>query len=120
MKHPLVVKVESAYIKDKEVPDFRVGDTVKVMQKVTEGNKARSQAFEGVVIRKKGSGIQSTFTVRRISFGEGVEKTFPIQSDAFQGLSVTRRGKVRRSRLYYLRKTTGKHSRIEEERSDAE
>ena|SRR3989344_6913321 len=112
-KNSLIQKVEEMYLK-KELPEFRVGDTVKVMQKVTEGNKVRSQAFEGVVIGKKGSGIQLSFTVRRISFGEGVEKTFPVHSPVVQGVTVTRRGKVRRAKLYYLRKKSGKQGRIEE------
>lgn len=113
MKHDLIKKVEESYLK-KEVTEFRVGDTVRVMQKVTEGNKTRTQAFEGIVIGRKGSDIQSSFTVRRISFGEGVEKTFPIYSPAVQDVTVTRRGKVRKAKLYYLRKKTGKQGRIEE------
>ena len=113
MRHPLLNKVEEPHLK-KELPEFRIGDTVVVMQKVTEGNKTRSQAFEGVVIMRKGSGIAKSFTVRRISFGEGVEKTFPLHSPTVQSVTVTRRGKVRRAKLYYLRKKTGKQSRIEE------
>jgi len=113
MKHPLLEKATAVYLK-KELPLFKVGDTVKVMQKVTEGSKTRSQAFEGIVIAKKGSAITSVFTVRRISFGEGVEKTFPIHSPNVQSVTVTRRGKVRRAKLYYLRKKTGKQGRIEE------
>ena len=118
MKHPLIVKAEAAYLK-KEIPSFNVGDTVKVMQAVREGDKARQQAFEGVVIRKKGSGIQANFTVRRISFGEGVEKTFPIHSETVQDVTVVRRGKVRRARLYYLRKQIGKQARINEAREES-
>ncbi len=115
MKHPLLDKAVASYLKPKtELPTFAVGDTVKVMQKVTEGSKTRSQAFEGIVIAKKGSGITSLFTVRRISFGEGVEKSFPIHSPTVQSVTVTRRGKVRRAKLYYLRKKTGKQGRIEE------
>ena len=113
MKHDLIKKVEESYLR-KELTEFRVGDTVRVMQKVTEGNKTRTQAFEGIVIGRKGSGIQSSFTVRRISFGEGVEKVFPIYSPAVQDVTVTRRGKVRKAKLYYLRKKTGKQGRIEE------
>lgn len=113
MKHELLKKVEEEYLK-KEIPDFRVGDTVRVLQKVTEANRTRTQAFEGVVIRRKGSGVQLSFTVRRISFGEGVEKTFPIYSPTVQQITVTRPGKVRRAKLYYLRQKRGKQGRIEE------
>lgn len=113
MRHPLMDKVETPFLK-KETPQFKVGDTVRVLQKVAEGSKSRSQAFEGVVIGRKGSGITLSFTVRRISFGEGVEKTFPIHSPTVQSVTVTRRGKVRRAKLFYLRKKTGKQGRIEE------
>ena len=113
MKHPLLDKAVAPYLKA-TLPAFKVGDTVKVMQKVTEGSKVRSQSFEGIVIMKKGSGIAKSFTVRRISFGEGVEKTFPIHSPTVQSVTVTRSGKTRRAKLYYLRKKTGKQSRIEE------
>jgi len=112
MKNAAIEKVEQMYMK-KDSPSFRIGDTVKVMQKVVEGNKTRSQAFEGIVIRKKGSGIQVSFTVRRISFGEGVEKTFPIHSTTVQSITVTRHGKTRRAKLYYLRHKSGKEGRIE-------
>ena len=113
MKHPLIQKIEKSYLK-KDLPEFKVGDTVRVMQKVTEGNKIRSQAFEGTVIARSGSGIQMAFTVRRMSFGEGVEKTFPIHSPTVQDVRITRKGKVRRAKLYYLRSKVGKKSRIEE------
>ena len=120
MRHPLLDKVEAAYLK-KDLPEFHVGDAVRVMQKVTEGGKTRAQAFEGVVIARRGSGISSSFTVRRVSFGEGVEKVFPLNSPTVQDVTVIRRGKVRRSKLYYLRKKTGKQTRIEEaERETAE
>jgi len=112
MKNPVVQKVESLYMK-KDVPAFNVGDTVRVVQKVTEGGKTRSQAYEGVVIARKGSGIQMNFTVRRISFGEGVEKTFPLHSPTVQSVAVTRKGKVKRSKLYYLRGKSGKEGRID-------
>lgn len=117
MRHPLLNKVEEPYLK-KDFPAFRVGDTIRVTQKVTEGAKTRSQAFEGVVIARKGSGINSVFTVRRISFGEGVEKTFPVHSPTVQSVDITRRGKVRRAKLYYLRKKSGKQGRIEEAEHD--
>ncbi len=113
MRHPLIDKIEAPFLK-KDFPAFHVGDTVRVTQKVTEGAKTRSQVFEGVVIARKGSGISCVFTVRRVSFGEGVEKTFPIHSPTVQSLAVSRRGKVRRAKLYYLRKKSGKQGRIEE------
>lgn len=96
------------------VPSFNVGDTVKVMVKVIEGNRERLQAFEGVVIARKHGGISETFTVRRMSFGIGVEKTFPIHSPKVADIIVTRRGKVRRAKLYYLRARTGKAAKVKE------
>ena len=112
MKKAALTKVDALYPK-KDVPKFNTGDTVKVMQRVIEGSKTRSQAFEGVVIKKKGSGVQASFTVRRVTFGEGVEKTFPVHSPTMQSVTVTRQGKVRKSKLYYLRKKSGKEGRIE-------
>ena len=96
------------------VPQFNVGDTVKVMVKVIEGDRERLQAFEGVVIAKKHGGISETFTVRRMSFGIGVEKTFPIHSPKVADIQVVRRGKVRRAKLYYLRERTGKAAKVKE------
>ena len=96
------------------VPEFSVGDTVKVMVKVIEGDRERLQAFEGVVIARKNGGISETFTVRRISFGIGVEKTFPIHSPKVADIQVVRRGKVRRAKLYYLRDRVGKSSKVKE------
>ena len=96
------------------VPQFNVGDTVKVMVKVIEGDRERLQAFEGVVIAKKHGGISETFTVRRLSFGIGVEKTFPIHSPKVADIQVVRRGKVRRAKLYYLRARTGKAAKVKE------
>ena len=96
------------------VPAFNVGDTVKVMIKVIEGDKERLQAFEGIVIAKKHGGISETFTVRRISYGVGVEKTFPIHSPKVADIQVVRRGKVRRAKLYYLRARTGKAAKVKE------
>ena len=98
----------------KEIPEFSVGDTVKVMVKVIEGDRERLQAFEGTVIARKNGGISETFTVRRISFGVGVEKTFPIHSPKVADIKVIRRGKVRRAKLYYLRERTGKAARVKE------
>ena len=94
------------------VPQFNVGDTVKVSVKVIEGTRERLQAFEGVVIAKKNGGISETFTVRRISFGVGVEKTFPVHSPKIADIQVVRKGKVNRAKLYYLRGLTGKAAKI--------
>ncbi|MBQ7340311.1 MAG: 50S ribosomal protein L19 [Clostridia bacterium] len=96
------------------IPEFAVGDTVKVMVKVIEGERERLQAFEGIVIAKKHGGISETFTVRRMSFGVGVEKTFPIHSPKVADIQVIRKGKVRRAKLYYLRERTGKAARVKE------
>lgn len=96
------------------IPAFNVGDTVKVMIKVIEGDKERLQAFEGIVIAKRHGGISETFTVRRLSYGVGVEKTFPIHSPKVADIQVVRRGKVRRAKLYYLRARTGKAAKVKE------
>ena len=96
------------------IPQFSVGDTVKVMIKVIEGDRERLQAFEGIVIARKNGGISETFTVRRLSFGVGVEKTFPIHSPKVADIQVVRRGKVRRAKLYYLRARTGKAAKVKE------
>ena len=96
------------------IPEFNVGDTVRVMVKVIEGDRERLQAFEGIVIARKHGGISETFTVRRISFGVGVEKTFPIHSPKVADIQVVRQGKVRRAKLYYLRARTGKAARVKE------
>ncbi len=99
----------------KSIPDFSSGDTVKVGYKVTEGSRSRVQNYEGVVIsRQGGSGISASFTVRKISFGEGVERVFPLHSPNIDNITVVRRGKVRRSKLYYLRSRRGKSARIAE------
>jgi large subunit ribosomal protein L19 len=95
-----------------DLPDFRVGDTVKVHVKIVEGDKERIQPFEGVVIRKKGGGIRSTFTVRKISYGIGVERIFPTHSPRLEHIDVLSRGKVRRAKLTYLRGLKGKAARI--------
>ena len=97
-----------------ELPEFNVGDTVKVMIKVIEGDRERLQAFEGIVIARKHGGISETFTVRRMSFGVGVEKTFPIHSPKVADIQVVRHGKVRRAKLYYLRERTGKAAKVKE------
>ena len=98
----------------REVPDFRPGDTVVVQVKVKEGNRERLQAYEGVVIARRNRGLNSAFTVRKISHGEGVERVFQTYSPAIAGIEVKRRGDVRRAKLYYLRERTGKAARIQE------
>lgn len=97
-----------------DLPTFRPGDTVRVHVKVIEGSRERIQVFEGTVIKRRGSGISETFTVRKISYGVGVERTFPVHSPKVAKLEVTRRGKVRRAKLYYLRDRSGKAARIKE------
>jgi len=111
----IISKVEQEYLK-KEIPPFSIGDTVKVSVKVKEGEKERTQIYEGVVIARKGSGIRETITVRRVSYGIGVERIFPLHSPTVQDIKVTRRGIVRRSKLYYLRNLVGKKARIKERR----
>lgn len=97
-----------------DLPDFRPGDTVRVHVKIQEGNRERIQVFEGIVIKRRGGGISETFTVRKVSYGVGVERTFPVHSPKIAKLEVVRRGKVRRAKLYYLRKLHGKAARIKE------
>mgnify|MGYP005832060485 CR=1 FL=1 len=103
-----------------DLPEFRVGDTMKVYVRIKEGDKERIQAFEGVCIRKTGGLIGATFTVRKVSYSVGVERTFPLHSPALERIDVLQRGKVRRSRLYYLRKRLGKAARIKEKRTQQE
>ncbi len=103
-------------IKRDDVPDFRAGDSIKVHVKVVEGNRSRVQVFQGVVIRVQGAGIGRTFTVRKISFGVGVERTFPLHSPIFETIEVVSRGDVRRAKLYYLRNLRGKKAKIKERR----
>ncbi|WP_417667820.1 50S ribosomal protein L19 [Roseibium sp.] len=98
----------------RQLPEFSPGDTVRVLVKVTEGNRTRTQAYEGVCIARAGGGINESFTVRKISYGEGVERVFPIYSPMLEGVEVVRRGKVRRAKLYYLRDRRGKSARIVE------
>ncbi|WP_166238333.1 50S ribosomal protein L19 [Paenibacillus turpanensis] len=97
-----------------DIPAFRPGDTLKVHVKVKEGNRERIQLFEGVVIKRRGGGISASFTVRKISYGVGVERTFPLHSPKVDKIEVARRGKVRRAKLYYLRELRGKAARIQE------
>jgi len=105
--------VESAHLRD-DIPDFRPGDTVRVDVRVVEAGRERIQAFEGVVIARNGSGIRASFTVRKISFGVGVERVFPLHAPIISSIQVLRRGDVRRSKLYYLRDRVGKSARIKE------
>jgi large subunit ribosomal protein L19 len=98
----------------KDLPEFRPGDTVRVHVKVVEGSRERIQVFEGVVIKRRGGGISETFTVRKVSYGVGVERTFPLHSPRIDKIEVVRRGKVRRAKLYYLRELRGKAARIKE------
>ena len=109
----IIEQIEKENLKS-EVPVFSVGDTVKVSVKVIEGTKERIQAFEGIVIAKRNGGIRETFTVRRISYGIGVERTFPVHSPKVARIDVIKRGKVRRAKLYYLRNLTGKAAKVEE------
>ncbi|XOJ08922.1 50S ribosomal protein L19 [Corynebacterium striatum] len=111
----LIDKVDAAQLRD-DVPAFRPGDTLDVNVKVIEGNTQRVQLFKGVCIRRQGSGIRETFTVRKVSFGIGVERTFPVHSPNIDSIQVVRRGRVRRAKLYYLRDLRGKKARIKERR----
>jgi large subunit ribosomal protein L19 len=110
-----VTEIGQAVLRD-DVPAFRAGDNVKVHVKVVEGNRSRVQVFQGVVIRLQGSGVGRTFTVRKVSFGVGVERTFPLHSPIFEKVEVVTRGDVRRAKLYYLRNLRGKAAKIKERR----
>lgn len=109
------LKTISASSMKAETPKFNIGDTVKVGVKIREGEKERIQMFEGTVIAKKGSGVAETFTVRRVSYGVGVERVFPIHSPNVASVDVVRHGRVRRSKLYYLRDRVGKASKVKEQ-----
>ena len=102
-----------------DIPVFRPGDTVKVHVRVVEGNRSRIQVFQGVVIRRQGGGIRETFTVRKVSFGVGVERTFPVHTPVVEKIEVVTRGDVRRAKLYYLRERVGKATRLRERRETA-
>jgi large subunit ribosomal protein L19 len=102
-----------------DIPDFRPGDTVKVHVRVVEGTRTRVQVFQGVVIRRHGGGVRETFTVRKVSFGVGVERTFPVHSPVVDRIEVVTRGDVRRAKLYYLRELRGKKAKIKEKRESA-
>jgi large subunit ribosomal protein L19 len=107
--------IESEYLRD-DIPDFRPGDTVKVHVRVVEGNRERIQVFQGVVIARKGGGARETFTVRKVSFGIGVERTFPLHSPIISRIEVVTQGRVRRAKLYYLRDRVGKAAKVKEKR----
>ncbi|AEH48608.1 MULTISPECIES: 50S ribosomal protein L19 [Parageobacillus] len=111
--HHLIQEITKEQLRT-DLPDFRPGDTVRVHVKVIEGNRERIQVFEGVVIKRRGAGISETFTVRKVSYGVGVERTFPVHTPKIAKLEVVRRGKVRRAKLYYLRQLRGKAARIKE------
>jgi large subunit ribosomal protein L19 len=113
MDKSIIAKVEAAYLKS-SVPDFHVGDTVDIHQKIVEGARTRTQIFNGVVIARKGGGLNEQFTVRRIVSNEGVERTYMLHSPLITKIEVKRRGKVRRAKLYYLRGRTGKAGRLRE------
>lgn len=116
--HTAIQELEKAQLRS-DVPEFRPGDTLNVHVRVTEGNRTRVQVFKGVVIRRQGSGSRETFTVRKVSYGVGVERTFPIHTPAIEKYEVAARGRVRRAKLYYLRELRGKASRIRERRESA-
>lgn len=107
--------LENSHLRD-DIPDFRAGDTVKVHVRVVEGGRERIQVFEGVVIARNGGGARASFTVRKMSFGVGVERVFPVHAPIIDKIEVTRRGDVRRAKLYYLRDRVGKSARIKERR----
>ena len=118
----LIAELEKAQmdrlLAERGVPDFRPGDTLRVNVKVIEGTRERVQAFEGVCIARRNRGVNSSFTVRKISYGEGVERVFPLHSPRIDSIEVVRRGRVRRAKLYYLRGRTGKSARIAERRDE--
>lgn len=109
----IIRKIEAEQLKE-NVPQFNVGDTVKVYGKIKEGNRERIQVFEGTVLKKQGTGVRATFTVRKISNGIGVEKTWPLHSPIVEKVEVIRRGKARRAKLFYLRQRTGKAAKVKE------
>jgi len=112
----LIYNIESEYLKE-DLPEFKSGDTVKVNVKVIEGNRERIQTFEGVIIAANGAGVNKTITVRKLSFGVGVERIFPVHAPIVDSIEVVRKGKVRRSKLYYLRDRVGKSAKIKEDRN---
>ena len=113
--HTAIAEIEQAQTRS-DIPNFRPGDTLKVHVRVTEGNRSRIQVFQGVVLRRQGGGARETFTVRKISYGVGVERTFPVHSPSIDKIEPVSRGRVRRAKLYYLRELRGKAARIKERR----
>ena len=113
--NPLIAKITESQLRN-DIPDFRAGDSVRVHARIVEGSRERIQIFEGVVIKRRGEGISETYTVRKISNGIGVERTFPIHTPRVDKIEVTRHGRVRRAKLYYLRALHGKAARIPERR----
>ena len=111
----LIDQIDAASLRD-DVPDFQAGDTLKVHVKVVEGSRTRTQVFQGVVIARQGGGVSETFTIRKISFGVGVERTFPVHTPTVEKIEVVTRGHVRRAKLYYLRNLRGKAAKIKERR----
>ncbi|HOA35688.1 MAG TPA: 50S ribosomal protein L19 [Bacillota bacterium] len=109
----LIKEVEKQYLKE-DIPPFGPGDTVRVHVRVVEGGRERIQVFEGVVLRRQGRGLRETFTVRRVTYGIGVERIFPVHAPSISRIEVVKRGRVRRARLYYLRRRTGRAARIRE------
>jgi large subunit ribosomal protein L19 len=112
--HPIIDQINKSNMKKTKLPDFSPGDTVRVSLKVKEGDKERIQNYEGVVIARRGGGLNQSFTVRRVSFGVGIERIFNVNSPVIQTLKVVRKGKVRRAKLFYLRDLSGKKARVQE------
>ncbi|MDO5713211.1 MAG: 50S ribosomal protein L19 [Tissierellia bacterium] len=112
----VIKTIEQEQLK-KDLPDFKAGDTVQVFYRIIEGTRERIQVFEGTVIKRQGTGVRETMTVRRLSYGTGVERTFPIHSPRIEDLKVIRKGKVRRSKLYYLRQRQGKSAKVKEKQN---
>lgn len=117
--NPVIKDIEAPFLKT-DIPYFRPGDTIRVSVRIKEGNKERIQDYEGVLIARSGSGVRETITVRRVSFGVGMERIFQLHSPRIEGIKVVRRGKVRRAKLYYLRNLRGKKARLTERRIDAD
>ena len=115
MSQQLISEITNEYLRN-DVPDFRPGDKVRVSVRIKELNRERLQAFEGLVIKRQGSGVSETFTVRKVSFGVGIERTFPVNSPSIEELKVIRKGKVRRAKLNYIRGLSAKQARIKERR----
>lgn len=116
-QNQLIEKITASQLRD-DIPEFRAGDTIRVHAKIVEGTRERIQIFQGVVIKRHGAGISATYTVRKISNGVGVERTFPVHSPRVAKIEVVHYGRVRRAKLYYLRERTGKSARIPERRRD--